>query len=311
MSNINVISFDDIVSLNINPKICLEWATEIIKRKKECNLPTKISTKFDDNCFFNTMPSLIPFISRFGVKEVSRIPLRKPALMADILLYDTKSGNLLSFMDGTWITTMRTGAVAAITIDKLQMKGAKEYSFIGLGNTARSTLLCFDEINNHQQINVNVLAYKDQHTDFINRFKNHTNINFKVFESVEKMIEISDVVVSCVTTADSIFADEGCYKKGVLVVPVHTRGFQNCDLAFDKIYCDDIGHICGFKYFNEYKSVGEMTEVLNNTNPGRESQNERILAYNIGISLQDVFFASKIFDMINSKKNLKLEKFWV
>ena len=125
------------------------------------------------------------------------------------------------------------------------------------------------------------------------------------------MISKSDVIVSCVTATDSIFADEKFYQPGVLVVPVHTRGFQNCDLVFDKIFCDDIEHISGFKYFNEYKSVTEMTDVLNNSKVGRESDFERILAYNIGISIQDVYFASKINDMILSKRDCNMEKFWV
>ena len=73
-------------------------------------------------------------------------------------------------------------------------------------------------------------------------------------------------------------------------------------MFFDKIFCDDIGHIRNFQYFNEYKSVSEMTDVLNNETIGRENDEQRILAYNIGISIQDIFFASKIYDMFN--KNL-------
>ena len=109
----------------------------------------------------------------------------------------------------------------------------------------------------------------------------------------------SDVIISCITSTQSLFADEKVYPKGILIVPVHTRGFQNCDLFFDKIFCDDIEHIRNFQYFNEYKSVSEMTDVLNNETIGRENDEQRILAYNIGISIQDIFFASKIYDLCN------------
>lgn len=110
---------------------------------------------------------------------------------------------------------------------------------------------------------------------------------------------------------DTVFADEKLYKKGVLVVPVHTRGFQNCDLYFDKIFCDDIGHVSGFKYFKEYKSITEMSEILNGKTLGRTSNEERILAYNIGISIQDVYFASKIYDISSNFYTNNLNKFWV
>ena len=104
MSNA-IINFDDIQKLNITPKLCVEWASEILMKKNDCILPPKNSIKFGDNCFFNTMPSYIPFLNNFGVKVVSRIPNRIPSLMGEILLYDSITGNLLAFIDGTWITT--------------------------------------------------------------------------------------------------------------------------------------------------------------------------------------------------------------
>ncbi len=323
-----VITFEDICAMNISPKTCVDWATEAIQSKNEWILPEKNSIKFGDNCFFNTMPSLQPQKNIFGVKEVSRIPTRTPALKADILLYDTLSGELLAFMDGTWITTMRTGAVAAISMNLLKKSCAKKISFIGLGNTARATLLCYDSLCGGQDLEIIVFAYKNQHTEFIERFKNYQNMKFEVCDDVEKMISNSDIVVSCVTATDSIFAPEHCYSKGVLVVPVHTRGFQNCDLFFDKIFCDDIAHISGFKYFSQYKSVTELTDIIPPpllsvtqdgergcntsyfTKKGRESDDERILAYNIGISIQDIHFAKKIFERMENKEK-ESKKFWV
>ncbi len=309
--NMQIISFDEIFNLNIPIKTCIEWAEEVIRIKNTCILPAKNSIHFgkDNNSFFNTMPSFIPFLHKFGVKEVSRLPDRIPALKADILLYDTDSGDLLSCMDGTWITTMRTGAVAAITINKLKTNNTKNFSFIGLGNTARSTLLCLNEILNYQTINVNLFEYKDQHELFIQRFQKYENIHFSLYKDVRKMINNSDVVVSCVTAANSYFAEPTDFKKGCLVVPIHTKGFQNCDLQFDKIFCDDIDHIKGFKYFNEYKYVKEMTDVLNDPIFER-SPEDRILAYNIGISLQDIYFAAKIYELFLLKQK-HLNKFWV
>ena len=35
---------------------------------------------------------------------------------------------------------------------------------------------------------------------------------------------------------------------------------------------------------------------------GRENDEERIIAYNIGIALHDMYYAGKIFDMISHEK---------
>ena len=171
-------------------------------------------------------------------------------------------------------------------------------------------MLCLNEILNNQKLNINLLAYKNQHELFIKRFENFHNISFTVFNNVREMIKESDVVISCVTVADSCFAEPEDFKPVCLVVPVHTRGFQNCDLSFDKIYCDDIGHISNFKYFNEYKYVKEMTDVLNDESFIRNDK-DRILAYNIGISLQDIFFATKIYELFLSQDSELNEKFWI
>ena len=114
------------------------------------------------------------------------------------------------------------------------------------------------------------------------------------------MIENSDVIVSAVTEMPYLFCEkEELYKKGVLLVPIHTRGFQNCDLFFDHIFADDRGHVSGFKYFNQFKAFNELSEVLLNLVPARKSEEERIIAYNIGLGLHDIFFATKIYERLS------------
>jgi ornithine cyclodeaminase/alanine dehydrogenase-like protein (mu-crystallin family) len=317
--------FDTIKTMNIPPKLCLNWAREIFLNKHNFVLPPKISIKFNDGCFFNTMPSLLPELNRYGVKIVSRYPPPlndiytqdkiRPSISADIFLYDVNNGELVAIMDGTWITAMRTGAVAAISINLLKKKNTNSYSFIGLGNTARTTLLCLNEILNYEPFVVKILSYKDQHTTFMKRFSLYNNIIFEVYNSVKDLIKSSDVVISCVTVVKQDFALDTDYSEGILIVPVHTMGFQNCDLFFDKVFCDDIGHIENFKYFNHFKKCNEISNILLGNCSGREFESERILVYNIGLSIFDIMFASNIYNMADKQGILlstsKIMRSWV
>ena len=81
------------------------------------------------------------------------------------------------------------------------------------------------------------------------------------------------------------------FKPGVLVVLVHTRGFQNCDTVFDKVFADDEGHVKGLKYFSQFKKFAELDRILKGQISGRENDSERILSYNIGIGIHDIYFA--------------------
>lgn len=312
-----IINFDTIKALNIPTDKWVEWVKDAFCLKYNAKLPSKISLKIDDKIFFNTMPVYIPDMSRFGLKLVSRYPERNPSLQADILLYNTESGDPLALMDGSWITAMRTGGVAALAIQTLKSSQAKEYAFLGLGNTARATLLSLLSVLNDEPIHIRLLAYKGQELLFQDRFAGYKNISFSVYNSSEELIKGADVVVSCVTVATELIAPDHAYKEGVLVVPVHTRGFQNCDLFFDKVYADDTGHVKDFRYFDQFKQFDELSNVLLKNNPGRENDSERILSYNIGIALHDVYFASKIYDLLATKDlpdvatSALSEKFWV
>ena len=118
-------------------------------------------------------------------------------------------------------------------------------------------------------------------------------------DNTSDLVRGADVVVSCITDASGLLVeDESLFKPGVLVVPVHTRGFQNCDTTFDKVYADDTDHVKGFKYFSQFKEFHQIEEVLKGEVAGRESDSERILSYNIGLGLHDVLYASRIYDML-------------
>ena len=310
------INFEAIQRLEISSSICLEWVESALRMNYDCCLPSNISMNINPDIFFNTMPSYLPACGRFGVKIVSRFPERRPSLLSDILLYDSNTGEALALMDGSWITAMRTGAVAALSIKYLKSSFAKEYAFLGLGNTARATLLCLLSILGDEPLHIRLLAYKEQELLFMERFKEFSNLTFSIYNDTESLITGADVVVSCVTVAHELFASDSCYKPGVLVVPVHTRGFQNCDLFFDKVYADDTNHVCEFRYFNQFRQFDEFTNVLLLKNPGRISDEERILAYNIGIALHDIYFASEIYDKLKDSfsdiaSNMTNEKFWV
>ncbi|MDD6209459.1 MAG: ornithine cyclodeaminase [Bacteroidales bacterium] len=314
-----IIGFSEIQKLNIQPLECYKWVQEALSMKGESLLPAKISLKLPDNVFFNFMPCHLPLIDRVGIKVVSRFPQNTPSLKAQLLLFEASTGKNLALMDATWITAMRTGAVAALSINMLQKKDAKNYSFMGLGNTSRATLLTLLATNPNKIYNIKLLKYKDQVESFIKRFSNYKNISFTVTEDIKDLFSSADVIVSGVSFSDNIFGKDDWFKEGVLVVPIHTRGFQNCDLFFDKVIADDKDHVKDFKYFDRFKCFEELSDILvyiNNKGRGRLSQEDRIIAYNIGIALHDIYFASKIFDQIKGHKTedkllTENNKFWV
>ncbi|MBR5206432.1 MAG: ornithine cyclodeaminase [Alistipes sp.] len=294
------ISSEEISNLHITPLTCVEWVREAFVMKSECQLPAKMSVHPTGNDFFTTMPCLLPKeYGRFGAKVVSRILGRFPALKSDMMLFDSNLGELLAIVNCDWITAMRTGAVAALAIKTLRNSQAKEYAFIGLGSTARATLTCLLEICKDEHLNIRLFKYKDQAEKIVSEYAHYPNASFTIIDNTADLVNDADVVVSCITDAAGLLVeDETLFKPGVLIVPVHTRGFQNCDTTFDKVFADDTDHVKGFKYFSQFKEFHQIEEVLKGEVVGRANDYERILSYNIGLGLHDVLYASRIYEML-------------
>lgn len=316
-----LVTFNNIKNANISPASCLSWVSEAITSKSSALLPAKISLHPGmGDVFCNFMPSIVTDSSGKhwgGVKVVTRYPNREPALNSYLLLFDADTGEMLALMDADWITAMRTGAVATHSINLLAKKDFRKVSIMGLGNTGRSAMLMLLESVQDREIEVKLLAHNGQEKMFIDRFSIYNNVRFSTTSSVNELVKGADVVISAVTYLADDICPDSCFDEGVLVVPIHTRGFTNCDLFFDKVFADDRNHVCHFKNFEKFRQFGEVSDVVNGVIPGRENNRERILAYNIGVSMHDIAFAAKIYEMLDLDDLVDVEleqpndKFWV
>lgn len=142
-----VIQDKEVRSLGLKPKDFIDAVRHCFVHKHECQLPPKISLHPKGDDFINTMPCLLPpETNRFGVKIVSRAKGRTPALKSDSMLFDVKTGELLAVIDCDYITTMRTGAVAALAVNTLKKSNVRKIAMMGLGNTGRATMMCLSSI---------------------------------------------------------------------------------------------------------------------------------------------------------------------
>lgn len=295
-----IISADDIAKLQITPQQCVEWVREALLMKYECQLPPKTSVHPRGNDFFTSMPCLLPpQYHTYGCKIVNRIRGAKPALKSELMVFDTLTGCMKAIINSDWITNMRTGAVATLAIRTLRNSHSRIYGFVGLGAVCHATLECL--LPDLAGSTVRLKRYKNHAETIIAEFSpRFPDVKFEISETMDELVADADVVVSGITDADGLMvSDVSLFKPGVLVVPIHTRGFQNCDTVFDRVIADDEGHVSGFKYFKEFRDFTELSKVLNGSDPGRTNDNQRILSYNIGLGLHDIWFGYKILHTIN------------
>lgn len=311
-----IITFDDINNLKLDKSVYYSWVKEIFTNKYSSILPPKISMKhYDGEGFVNVMPCILPDSGVYGVKVVSRNPHSIPTLKSNLMLFDEKTNDLLSVMDADYITAFRTGATATLAIETLAVKGYSTIGLIGLGNICRAVALVLLSVVKDRKLTLKLHMFENTDNGLGELLSQFDNAIIEHYDTIEETVKGSDVVISCVTFAEKDLAKPEWFKKGALLVPVHTRGFMDCDLVFDRVIVDDFGHVHGFKNYDYFKNCHELSEVLLNPKLGRNNNEERIIAYNIGLSILDVGFAKKLYDCFKDKEDIavskKLDTYWV
>lgn len=292
-----VFTDEHISAMKISSRQCVEWTLRSLLSKPNADLPPKTWLHYPGDIFVNTMPCVIPEIQRYGVKVVTRHPGQHPALKSKLLLMNMTNGDFLACMDAGWITAMRTGAVAALAVKTFTKDfGAAKFGMVGLGRMAHATFECLNSLLD-RPYEVYLLRYKDQAERFAAEYGSYENVKFHIVDTKEELIANTDTLISCVTVMNEQFMPASAYPAGYTLIPVHMRGFQECDRVFDKVFGDDRGHLEHFQYFNQFKSFAEFSDVLSGKALGRTDDKERIVVYNIGLGLHDVWFAHNIFEL--------------
>lgn len=285
-------------------------------------MPVKTRIDQPNGNYFAIMSAMTGRDNMAMVKMIGRHSLKpaeaRTSMMSDLMLYEADTGVLQALVDGEYLTTIRTGATAAYSALLFVKKDFSVIGLIGLGNIMTVFLEClmsspaFAETS--RDLTIKLFAHHGQERRFQNRFKKYPNIHFEVCNSYEDTIRNSELVVSAVTQTDSLFANDSCFSIGVTVIPISTRGFQNCDLFFDKVFTDEIEQIRGFQFFDCFKYLANTGDVLQHKKDGRSSDDERIIVYNYGLAILDLYFATQLLknaDISPIKYDFPAEKYFI
>ncbi|TAN66207.1 ornithine cyclodeaminase family protein [Paraclostridium sordellii 8483] len=263
------------------------------------------------------MPGYIEDLDCAGVKIVSVFPNNikkgKPVTPATVLLMDGITGEVSAILDGTYITQLRTGAASGAAIDVLARKDAKKGALIGTGGQAASQLEAMIEARNLEEVYIYDIDL-DRTNKFVNQMQeelSNYNTKFKAAKSSDEAIEDADVIITVTTSKKPVF-DGNKVKKGATIsavgsyLPVMqeldpvalTRAnkifFESTDAVLSE--SGDILNPLENGTITKYDFSGELGQVINNEILGRENDEEIIVFKTVGIAVQDVVTAKKIYD---------------
>lgn len=298
-----IITHKQIMNANITNHECYEWVDYVLKHRAEYELPLKTRLPLGKSNYFNVMPCVMPTENIMGVKVVTRNQERRKNgglnIEAQILLYRYDTEEILALIDGNWITTMRTAAIAVHSLIHCSVNRRK-IAFLGVGNIGTAVADILFTIRPDEPFIINVLKYKDQAERFVRRYESLKNVSLNIYDDPEDVVRDCDVVVSCVTYADADFCSASTYKPGCTVIPVHMRGFMECDKEFDHVISSDLEGIKKFKYYDRIKKLSLLDDVIYKPNVIRDNPDDKVIVYNLGIALYDIYYAYKVYEKISN-----------
>ncbi len=252
--------------------------------------------------FINAMPAFMPKTGAAGIKWVGMIPdnfkRNLPSISALLILNDAETGLPVCVMDATWITAARTAAASVVAAKHLARAESETLGVIGCGIQGYGHLEALREFYPIRGVRAFDIR-PDAAADFACRARASFGVDVKVVASAAEAARGCDIVV----TAGTILKNprpalgEKEFVRGAFVSAVDydsawTGGAMR---SADIFVMDDLAQMESFRDQGYFRSlppgIGELSDLVTGRIPGRTRPEERTMAMNMGIALDDLAVA--------------------
>jgi ornithine cyclodeaminase/alanine dehydrogenase-like protein (mu-crystallin family) len=291
-------------------------ALEFMFREKaegRVEMPPKIGIHTMPDAFIHAMPAAISEQKAAGMKWVGGYPANSkrglPYITGLLILNDYETGIPLALMDCAWITAQRTGAATALAAKYLARPDAETVGILGCGAQGRSNLEALRLRFSVQK----VLAY-DTHIEraesYAREMQSRFGIEVQPVSQPQEAVIFSDIVV---TAGPILRKPHGTIKAGWLqegafasLVDFDSYWSSAALAEVDKFCTDDVvqmNHYRDLGYFQHIPPIhADLAELVTGRKLGRQKPEERTMACNLGLALDDFAVAPLIYERALAKR---------
>ena len=269
-------------------------------------MPPKPGIHTQPDAFIHAMPAFIPSMRSAGIKWVSGYPENQarglPYISGLLVLNDVETGMPYAVMDCTWITGYRTGAASALAAKYLARPGSEVAGILACGVQGRTNLEALSVLFPLKR----VYAYDiepDVQARYVEEMSAQLGVEVVGVSEPKKAVVDSDLVVTSgpILKHPDPTIEKDWLKPGAFGSAVDFDSYWQAEALaqMDKISTDDHNQFQYYRsegYFkdtpNPYADLGEIAAGLK---PGREGDDERTLAINLGLAMDDMAVAPEIY----------------
>jgi ornithine cyclodeaminase/alanine dehydrogenase len=303
------LSKSDVEKTNIDMKDIIQRVEKVFFEKghDRVEMPPKPGVHSMPDSFIHAMPAYIPALNSIGIKWVSGYPANfkhnLPYISGLLILNDAKTGIPIAVMDCVWITAMRTGAATAISAKYLAKKDSHSVGILGAGVQGFTNLEALKVLFPINKVMVYDILPAQQ-IEYEKKVKKRwPEIEVVRVGKPEMAVKGLDIVV----TAGPILKKPHATIKAGWFLPGSFASLVDFDSYWDtqalkmvdKFTTDDIPQLNHYReigYFQGIPSVySDLGDLVTGKNKGRINSDERTIACNLGLAINDMATASLIY----------------
>ncbi len=237
-----------------------------------------------------------------------------PTILGIVLLIDNVTGEILSIMDGAFITALRTGAASGLATKYLSRKSSRKLAIFGCGCQGRTQLKAVTAVREIEKIWVFDKSH-EQAEMFIEQMAPETTVDIEL-TSDRAVLKDVDIICTATNSEKPLFC-KNHLKKGTHINAIGSfqPEMQEIDpeiIKSSRIFLDDkeaclnesgdFTKVIKETNISGLDIVGELGEFVLNKIEGRTSSDETTLFKSVGTAIQDLVVANRIYNKSLTEK---------
>jgi ornithine cyclodeaminase/alanine dehydrogenase len=225
-----------------------------------------------------------------------------PYITGLLILNDPDTGIPIAVMDCAWITAKRTGAATAIAAKYLARKECSTVGIVACGVQGRSNLEALSCLFKIAKVKAYDL-YPELAARYAKEMGEQLQVDIEPVKTAANAVKNMDLVVTSgpILKHPQPTIEAGWLARGSFAAPVDFDSYWTGAALreIDGLATDDHAQMEYYRhegYFKETpKPYADLGELAAGKKPGRQSDDERTMSINLGLALDDMATAIRVY----------------
>jgi alanine dehydrogenase len=273
-------------------------------------MPQRTKARLEADGLLLLMPCFSPALGSAGVKLLTLCPSNRsrglPMIQALVVLAEGTTGTPLGVLEGSALTSIRTGAASGAATDVLARPDAESAAVFGAGVQARTQLAAILAVRRIRRVRVHDV-HAPSAAAFAEEMSAFHRIDVRIAGSPAEALAEAEIVCTATTSRAPVFEDRdvrpgthinavGVFEPGYAEVPAATVARARVVVDQVEAALEEAGdllrpHAAGLIGRSHFGI--ELGDVLAGRAVGRRSPDEITLFKSVGLAVQDLYAAAR------------------